>query len=41
VRLEAMHKRNKTLGPFRAALWSEVMDSSVRIALATEAANKI
>ena len=41
VRLEAMHKRNGTLGPFRAALWSEMMNSSVRIALTTEAANKI
>ena len=41
VRLEAMHKRNGTLGPFRAALWAELMNSSVRIALTTEAANKI
>ena len=41
VRLEAMHKRTNTLGAFRTALWAELMDSSVRIALTTEAANKI
>jgi hypothetical protein len=41
ARLEAVHKRNGTLGPFRAALWTELMNSSVRIALTTEAANKI
>jgi hypothetical protein len=41
VRLEAMHKRTNVLGPFRSGLWAELMDSGVRIALTTEAANKI